>query len=128
MCVIFDLNLLLSYTILMDTNDTTKKGRGRPPLSPEERELRRVERIKISNEYHKKTGNIAQKKYRQTNPDKIRNLRKNYYTPKVHIHKDFVNNFNALVEKTGLGISALFLSALEEKYGIVLTKSLDSPP
>ena len=50
---------------------TEKPKRGRPPLSPEERELRRIERNKRSNEAHKKSGYAAQAKYRENNPDKM---------------------------------------------------------
>ena len=86
------------------------RGRGRPvTLTPEEREQRRIERGKISNEHHKKTGYASQKKYGNES----------------HLIRIFVNEkFKTLIEelerKTGMSQPRIFLTAVEEKYGIRL--------
>lgn len=90
-----------------------KPKRGRPPLSPEERELRRKE---------------SKKKYEQKRPDiniKRRESYKAVYdTIGVSVRKDCRHELDKLVEKTGMSMSALFSDALEEKYKINITKPL----
>jgi len=111
----------------MDNFDTSsqepKRGRGRPPLSPEEKEQRQGEYTKRSNEAHKKSNYAAKKKYFAANPDKVKEWRGNYYEPKVRIHKDFVPEFQALIASTDFSsITDFFISAVEEKYNIILSK------
>ena len=98
-------------------NQTEKKGRGRPPLSPEEKELRRIEYNRRSNEHHKKTGYVAQKKYKGTHPEVY-----DFYQPKVNIDKQYVDVLKSLVEKNQMTISEFFVDAVEKVYGVALSK------
>jgi hypothetical protein len=97
------------YNLSMDNQ--VKRKRGRPPLSPEEREARRIEHIKRSNEYHKKTGYAAQAKYKKNHYDELTVL-----FPKKARHI-----LEEIITKEGKSISSLFLNAFEEKYNIKLS-------
>lgn len=102
-------------------DDTTKKRRGRPPLSDEERELRRIETNKKQAERLKRNGYAAQKKYRETH-----SYKKNY-EPKIKIPLEFRSNLDKLLSKTGMTITELFVGAVEEKYAITLRYPIDKP-
>jgi hypothetical protein len=103
-----------------------KRGRGRPPLSPEERELRRIENIKRSNEWHKASGYASKKKYKAKHPEKVTEsnavFRKNHNIITIFIPKELRPELDRTLLVTGLTITALFTNAVEEKYGIKLTK------
>lgn len=109
-------------------NDTTKK-RGRPPLSPEEKEQRRIAKNAATNAYHKKNGYASQEKYRQAHPEKYRayreTARERTYEPKVRIPIELKVVLEELLKQTGLSISQLFIGAVEEKYNITLHKGID---
>lgn len=116
-------------------SDETKKKRGRPPLTDAEREKRRIESNKRQAERLKRNGYAAQKKYHTMNdPAKEREWRKEsrerqrgkVYEPKIRIQIDFKPTLMQLMTDTGLSLTALCLTALEEKYGVVLQKSVDS--
>jgi len=114
----------------MDKIDTQshepKKGRGRPPLSPEEKELRRIAKNKRTNEYHKQSGYAAQRKYDSANPEKIAEIRDSYYSPKIYIDRDFEEKFNQLFKDSKLkSMSEFFINAVEEKYDVVLSNRVD---
>lgn len=101
------------------------KRRGRPPHTPEEKSLRNEQRKKAANEWHKKTGYAAQKKYRETHPDKVAKQRKQNYEPKIRIPLEFRPNLDELLSKTGMTITELFVGAVEEKYAITLSNPVD---
>lgn len=110
-------------------DDTMKKKRGRPPLSDEERELRRSEANKKQAERFKKNGYAAQKKYHSTHPEKERERsaerhKKNRYI-KIQISREYEPTLNDVVASTGCTLTDIFLSAVEEKYKIVLRKQVD---
>ena len=94
---------------------------GRPPLSPEEREARRIAQNKMSVERHKRNGYAAQKKYRAAHPEKYNQN----YQPKVRIPLEFQHIIERLTQETGLSITQLFISAVEEKYNVDLHRSID---
>ena len=113
----------------MNNNDNSteiKRGRGRPSLSPEEKETRRKELTKKSNDYHKSTGYAAKKKYKETYPDRIiesdKTFRESHDNLRIFLHKDFRANLNKIISESNMTITKLFLTAVEEKYGIALTK------
>ena len=97
---------------------TEKKRRGRPALSPEEKEQRRKERNRRDNERKKAMGYIAQKKYRE----KKKHIT---YQPKLCIPVEKKEDLFRLLEQTGLSTTQLFVGAVEEKYGVVLRKTID---
>lgn len=105
-----------------------KKKRGRPPLSPEERELRRIERNKRSSEAHKKSGYAADKRYRENNPDKISKKNRIYRNKNdsltVTLSKEYRSVIDRLTNETGLSISDLFITAVEMQYDVKLKKRL----
>lgn len=80
-------------------------------------------------------GYSAQKKYHASNdPTKEQQWRKTsrerqrgkVYEPKIRVQIEFKPALLQLIADTGLSLTALCLTALEEKYGIVLHKSVDS--
>ena len=81
-------------------------------MSPEERELRRKERNRRSNEAHKRSGYAAQAKYKKNNYDEL----------SVLLPKESRRLLDEIVYKENTTISSLFLNAVEEKYGIKLSK------
>ena len=100
----------------MNNDKTTEqRGRGRPRLTDEEQEQRRIKRRKYDAERLKKSGYSAQKTYRK----------KNYRECKILIRNEYSNELDALLDSTGLSISELFIGAVEEKYDITLTKGID---
>lgn len=94
-----------------------KKKRGRPPLSPEEKEKRRIVRNKSAADRHKKNGYVAQKKYRNSHPEKYNQN----YEPKIRIPLEKKDVLTKLIGQTGLTITQLFVGAVEEKYGVNLS-------
>lgn len=108
--------------VMIMAYDTTKKRRGRPPLSDEERELRRIETNKKQAERLKRNGYAAQKKYRETHSGYKKN-----YEPKIKIPLEFRSNLDELLSKTGMTITELFVGAVEEKYAITLRYPIDKP-
>ena len=103
-----------------------KKRRGRPPLSPEEKALRLKEKNKRDIERQKNNGYAAQKKYRLAHPDNVVKWRQRFYEPKIRIPKELRPILNSLIKDTGLTITQLFVSAVEEKYGVTLHDILDN--
>jgi len=102
----------------MDNNDKiiteVKKGRGRPPLSPKEKEARHRETKRKYRESHKEQE-IASAKIRGK---KAREL---YLTVRVPILRELTPTLERIVAETNMKASKLFLSAVEEKYGIKLS-------
>lgn len=106
-----------------------KKKRGRPQLSPEERELRRLEKNRKASIYRKTTGNAAQKKYRKTHPEKTKELRAKQhekerdtiYQPRLRVPVFSKEKLEKLCADTGLSITQLFFSLVKEKYGVDLS-------
>lgn len=103
----------------------SKRG-GRPPLPPEEREARRIAKNKRTTEWHKSTGYAAQKKYKAAHPEHRANERGRVYEPKIRIPMELKENLEILMNETGLSITRLFVSAVEEKYGVVLHYDIDN--
>lgn len=104
---------------------------GRPPLSPEEREKRRIENNRRAAERFKKNGYAAQKKYRALHPEQQvkahKKEREQNYQAKIRIPIECKDTLDGLVSQTGLSIARLFVSAVEEKYGVVLHRDIDKP-
>lgn len=114
--------------------DDSKK-RGRPPLTDEQKELRRIEANERQAKRHKRNGYASQKKYHENNdPEKEKKWRETsrerrrgkYYEPTLRMPKEFQAVLSELSKQTGLSINQIFIGAVEEKYDIVLHKSLDS--
>lgn len=94
--------------------DEIKKKVGRPQLSPEERELRRIAKYKRDNERKKAQGWVAQKKYRATHKPQV-------YEPKLRIPLSKKETLKTLLAETNLSATQLFVGAVEEKYGVILS-------
>ena len=99
------------------TTKQTKKGRGRPPLSSAEKSQRKIENQEKASVAHKKTGYAAQKKYRGLNPEKYKR-----YAIGLVIAPEYQGNLEQLLSTTGLSRTELFINAVEEKYGVDLSK------
>jgi hypothetical protein len=101
--------------------DGTKK-RGRPALSEEEREARRIAHNQKTNERHKANGYASQKRcnaaYREAHRGEI-------YEPKLRIPSSKKGELQDLISKTGLTLTQLFVGAVEEKYGVILHEDID---
>lgn len=95
--------------------DETKKKGGRPPLSPEEREVRRKAKVKRDNERQKERGYPARKSYIERHKGEI-------YEPKLRIPASNKPELEQLLVKTGLTVTQLFVGAVKEKYGIDLSE------
>lgn len=93
--------------------DEVKSKGGRPPLSPEEREARRKAKNKRDNERKKAQGYTAQKKYRENRKGRV-------YEPKLTIPASKKDALFQLMEQTGMTTTQLFVTAVEEKYGVNL--------
>lgn len=102
-----------------------KKKRGRPPLSPEEKENRRVAKIANVAAYHKKTGYAAQNKYKKSNPEKYREYnrrsREKVYEPKIRLPLSKKETLQDLLKAEGLSLTQLFAVLVSKEYGIDLT-------
>ena len=98
--------------------DEVKRGRGRPPLSPEKKAEAQARRSAAQNTHHKSTGWAAQKKYRGQHKGER-------YEAKVTMPAVNRDAFTKLLEHTGLTISDLVLEAVYEKYGIDFRKPID---
>ncbi|MGN1121582.1 MAG: hypothetical protein ACI4RV_04375 [Eubacteriales bacterium] len=99
-----------------------KANKKRVPLTPEEREARRIAQNKMSVERHKRSGYAAQKKYRAAHPEKYNQS----YEAKVRVPLEFKPIIERLTKETGLSITQLFISAVEEKYQVALHRDVDS--
>lgn len=94
--------------------DVINKKVGRPKLSPEERELRRIAKYKRDNERKKAQGWVAQKKYQATRRSQI-------YEARLCIPLDKKETLKTLLAETNLSATQLFVGAVEEKYGVILS-------
>ncbi len=90
-----------------------EKKRGRPLMSSEERELKRIVRNKRENERKKALAWKDQKNYRERH-------RGEYYEPKIRISRVSKPTFDSLLASTGKTITELVLDALEKQYGVNL--------
>ena len=83
----------------------------------------------------KEGGYVDQKKYKQRHPEKVKEWRRRQkerekgtiYEPKLRLAIEYKPALEQLSHDTGMSITELCLSALEEKYGIVLRKRIDKP-
>lgn len=98
--------------------DEIKNKGGRPPLSSEEREARRKAKNKRDNERKKAQGYTAQKKYRENRKGRV-------YEPKLTIPASKKDALFQLMERTGMTTTQLFVTAVEEKYGVDLHSIAD---
>lgn len=105
--------------------DEIKKKRGRPPMSPELKAERIVQKNALTNAYHKKNGYASQKKYREAHPDKYRTYRATSngrtYEPKLRIPIDKKEELTLLLQSEGVSLTQLFMILVMEKYGINLS-------
>lgn len=101
-----------------------KRKRGRPPLSPEEKERRRVAKNAAVAAYHKSTGYAAQNKYKKANPERYREYnrraRETVYEPKIRLHMSKKAVLQSLLQAEGLSLTQMFTALVLEKYGIDL--------
>lgn len=95
------------------------------------------EKLKRELARQKATGYAAQKRYREKNPDvarsvarksmklhreKVKGTENEVYCARIPIKMKYKADLDNLVVEQGLTITELFLSAVEEKYGVVLHK------
>lgn len=104
--------------------DDSKK-RGRPPLSDEQKAMRKNKTSKPGISATKEGGYASQKRYRANHPEKVKEWQHRYYEPKVRILQEYRAELERLARETQLTLSELFISAVEEKYCVVLHKHLD---
>lgn len=93
------------------------------------------EKLKRELARQKTTGYAAQKKYRENNPDvsrstarksmkkhreKVKGTDMETYSARVPIKMKYKPVLDELIKNEGITIAELFLSAVEEKYGIIL--------
>ena len=79
-------------------------------------------------------GYATQKKYHATHPEKVKEWRRKQkerekgtiYEPKIRLQIEYKPVLEKLLADTGMSITTICLTALEEKYGVVLQKHLDS--
>lgn len=82
----------------------------------------------------KEGGYLDQKKYKERHPEKVKEWRRKQkerekgtiYEPKLRLAIEFKPILEQLCQDTGKSINELCLSALEEKYNVVLRKRLDN--
>ena len=103
-------------------DEVKKRGRPKKILTPEEIEAKRIAKISQANEYHRKTGYAAQKKYNAAHKDTYRGTA---YEARARIPANKKDVFLKLVEVTGLSITDLLVGAVEEKYGVILHDDVD---
>ena len=99
------------------------KRRGRPPLSDEEREIRRIEHNRAASERHKKTNYAAQKKYREAHPEIYQGR---FYEPKLRIPICNKDAFLKLADDNNISVTQLCLLSIKEKFGIDFNEPIDS--
>lgn len=112
--------------------DEQKRGRGRPPLTDEQKAMRQT-KSKRGVSSTKEGGYLSQKRYRQNHPDRVREqkrkqgvrLRETHYEPKLRLPREAQDTIAHLMADAGLTITQLFAGAVEEKYGVTLQKPLD---
>lgn len=92
------------------------KKRGRPALSPEEKEAKRIAKNKRDNELKKQKGYPAQVKYREARRGTV-------YEFRVNIPLEKKSELEHLIDATGLSKTELFCLAIHEKFGIDLSPS-----
>jgi|GEM_PF-1740046 len=115
------------YDIFMNDNQN-KRPRGRPPLTPEQREESRIRNNKRTNQHHKNTGYASQKKYNESNKESVsegsrirsKKVREKYCDLGILILREKRDELNRILEDTSLTITDLFINAVEEKYNISL--------
>lgn len=90
------------------------KKRGRPALSPEEKEARRIAKNKRDNELKKQRGYPAQAKYRAAR-----------YMPRIYLSTKSKGALDALLQKENLSLTQLFINLVYDKYDILLEKGAD---
>lgn len=79
-------------------------------------------------------GYATQKKYHATHPEKVKEWRRKQkerekgtiYEPKIRLQIKYKPVLEKLLADTGMSITTICLTALEEKYGVVLQKHLDN--
>ena len=79
-------------------------------------------------------GYATQKKYHATHPEKVKEWRRKQkerekgtiYEPKIRLQIEYKPVLEKLLADTGMSITTICLTALEEKYGVVLQKHLDN--
>lgn len=89
-------------------------------MTPVEKELQRIHRNELNNFYKKRNGYASQKKYRAAHPEMYRDR---YYTPRVRIPIENKDTLLGLLDECGMTTSELFISMVEEQYGIDLKRS-----
>ena len=81
----------------------------------------------------KEGGYVSQKRYRENHPDRIKEQRRKQkektrgilYERKLRLPMSSKAALDELLQSTGLSITELCLTAIEEKYGVDLRKPID---
>lgn len=90
------------------------KKRGRPPLSPEEKEARRVAKNKRDNEARKQKGYPAQVKYRSE-----------HYVVRIGLPMESKALLENILNSENMTISQMFGRLVYDKYGIKICEDID---
>ncbi len=76
--------------------------------------------------YAKRTNYASQKRYAKKHPEQRKDRDKRYkaqfYSPKINIPKEYRDDIMVLSNNVGLSVNMLFITAVEEKYGVILHK------
>lgn len=74
----------------------------------------------------KKKNYAPQKRYAKKHPEQRKSRDKRYkaqfYSPKINVPKEYRDDIMSLANATGLSVNMLFITAVEEKYGVILHK------
>lgn len=103
--------------VVIGLSDEIKRKRGRPRLTDEEREARRIAKNATVAAYHKKNGYAAQKKYKSLH-------RGERYEPNITMPAANREAFLTLLQQTGMTSSELVFGAVYDKYGIDFRKTI----
>jgi hypothetical protein len=78
--------------------------------------------------YHKESGYAAQKKYDKKSGYATHKKydKEHMFRVSLRLHKEFRPVLEKLISDIKKPTTALFLEALEEKYGVILHKSIDN--
>jgi len=104
-------------------DETTKRKRGRPSLSPEEKEKRILARKEYYKEYQQRRSRNWDKsevgvKY---NRERAKNNRAKKYSPSISIPRAKKSALIDIANKENTSVNKLFISLIKEKYGVDLS-------
>ena len=113
------------------SDEPKKRGRPKKILTPEETEAKRIARNKRDNERQRANGYAAQKKYnaahRQQENARKASYRRYIYEPRIRIPMEKKEALRSLLEETGLTLTQIVTTLIEEKYHVDLSEGIDEP-